>query len=91
MGWSKVPYNEGSWIRTYGSDVGGGEGSNANTGYETLLQPDGPIIIAGDHCTRVVAWQEGAALSALRAVQLLSDKTKAARLAGREGDSARPA
>jgi monoamine oxidase len=91
VGWSKVPYNEGSWIRSYGSDVSGGEGSSANLGYETLLQPDGPIIIAGDHCTRVVAWQEGAALSALRAVQMLSDKTKAARLAGGEGDSARSA
>lgn len=53
-----------------------------NPGYETLIEPDGPIIFAGDHVSHIVAWQEGAALSALRAVQQVSDKTRAARLAG---------
>ncbi len=53
-------------------------GTNAN--YEILIQPDERIIFAGDHTTHVVAWQEGAALSALRAVQLVSDRVKAAKL-----------
>jgi monoamine oxidase len=53
-----------------------------NPGYETLIEPDGPIIFAGDHVSHIVAWQEGAALSALRAVGQVNDKTKAARLAG---------
>ncbi len=52
-----------------------------NPGYQAIIQPDGPILFAGDHTTHVVAWQEGAALSALRAVQLLSDQVKAAKLA----------
>ena len=53
-----------------------------NPGYETLIEPDGPIIFAGDHVSHIVAWQEGAALSALRAVAQVNDKVKAARLAG---------
>ncbi len=57
--------------------------TETNAGYETLIQPDGRIIFAGDHVSHVVAWQEGAALSALRAVQLLSDQVKSARLAGK--------
>ena len=52
--------------------------TGTNPGYETLIQPDGRVIFAGDHTTHVVAWQEGACLSALRAVQLLTDQVKAA-------------
>jgi monoamine oxidase len=55
--------------------------TRTNPGYETLLQPDGPIFFAGDHVSHLVGWQEGAALSALRAVQLISDRVKAGRLA----------
>jgi monoamine oxidase len=57
--------------------------THTNPGYETLIEPDGPIIFAGDHVSHLVAWQEGAALSALRAVSQLNDKVKAARLAQR--------
>jgi monoamine oxidase len=56
--------------------------TESNVGYETLIEPDGRIIFAGDHCSHIVAWQEGAALSALRAVQQVSDRVKSARLAG---------
>jgi monoamine oxidase len=59
--------------------------TQTNPGYETLIEPDGPIIFAGDHVSHIVAWQEGAALSALRAVQQVSDKVKAARLVGIAG------
>lgn len=71
--WRQIPHNEGSWIRSYGG---------GNTGYETLLQPDGPIYFAGDHTTHVVGWQEGAALSGKRATQMISDHVKSARLGG---------
>lgn len=56
--------------------------THTNVGYETLTEPDGPIIFIGDHVSHIVAWQEGAALSALRGVQQVSDRVKAARLAG---------
>lgn len=98
VGWGRIPYNEGSWIQSYGPGQvrapgagvkrqGGGPSNTgaaktqSNPGYQTLIEPDGPIYFAGDHVSHVVGWQEGAALSALRAVQFITDKTKAARLA----------
>jgi monoamine oxidase len=72
-GWRHVKWNEGSWIRSYG----GGP-----SGYDVVIQPDGPIFFAGDTISHVVGWQEGAALSARRAVSLISDKVKSARLTG---------
>jgi monoamine oxidase len=90
VSWGKIPHNEGSWIRTYGPGQDRARGIGAmrqtgqtptNPGYETLIEPDGPIIFAGDHVSHIVAWQEGAALSALRAVQQVNDRVKAAKLA----------
>ncbi len=72
-GWRHVKWNEGSWIRAYG---GGG--------YNVMIEPDGPLYFAGDTISHVVGWQEGAALSAKRAVNLIGDKVKSARLAGNE-------
>ena len=76
VGWGRVPYNEGSWIRGYGASpqapgvsltpgTGAGRAPRAartqsNPGYETIIQPDGRIVFAGDHCSHIVAWQEGA-------------------------------
>jgi monoamine oxidase len=50
-------------------------------GYETLLEPDGPIYFAGDHVSHIVGWQEGAAVSSVRAVNMISERVKQARLA----------
>jgi monoamine oxidase len=72
-GWRRMKWNEASWIRSYGG------GPN---GYEVVIQADGPIYLAGDTISNVVGWQEGAALSARRAVNMISDKVKSARLAG---------
>ena len=72
-GWSRVPWNEGSWIMSYG----GGK-----SGYDTIIQADGPIYFAGDTASHIVGWQEGAALSARRAVGMISDKVKMAKLSG---------
>ncbi len=116
VGWGKMQYNEGSWIRTYGPGQersptqnqgpavplapgapGGAPGvavsgqtgqarnpgaarTQTNPGYQTLIEPDGRIIFAGDHVSHIVAWQEGAAVSAKRAVQQIADQVKAARL-----------
>jgi len=72
-GWSRVVWNEGSWIGSYG----GGP-----SGYDVIIQADGPIYFAGDTASHIVGWQEGAALSARRAVGMIADKVKAARLSG---------
>jgi monoamine oxidase len=92
VGWGKIPYNEGSWVNSYGP----GEdrprprmnlsGTATSRGYETLIEPDGPIYFVGCHVSHIVAWQEGAALSARRAVGMLSERVKAAKLAGAVSD-----
>jgi len=74
VGWHRVPYNEGSWINAY--EKGGTSFGATSPGYETLLKPDGPVYFTGDHCSHIVAWQEGAAVAGLRTVQMISDKVK---------------
>jgi monoamine oxidase len=69
-GWRRVKWNEGSWVRSYG---GGPDG------YNTLIKADGPIYFAGDSVSKIPGWQEGAALSARRAVDMISEKVKAAK------------
>ncbi|HEY4011424.1 MAG TPA: FAD-dependent oxidoreductase [Acidobacteriaceae bacterium] len=92
VNWGQIPYNEGAWISTYGpqpdakaTDPHLPRMRRRRTGpdpyFQTLLQPDGPIYFAGDHVSHIVGWQEGAAISALYAVQQISDRVKAARLA----------
>ncbi len=73
VGWGRVPWNLGAWISWFGRNAAG-----SNHGYEVLIQPDGPFYFAGDHVSHINAWQEGAALSALRAVKLIGDRVKAA-------------
>jgi monoamine oxidase len=67
-GWRHVKWNEGSWISRLSPQD-----------YETICSADGPIVFAGDHASHLVAWQEGAALSGRRAVQMISDMVKAAK------------
>ena len=53
--------------------------TGTNPGYETLIEPDGRVIFAGDHVSHIVAWQEGAAVSAIRAVGQVAERVKASR------------
>ena len=69
IGWGFAPDNLGSWIRTYGKTA-----ETNKPAYETLIAPDGPIYFVGDHASHIVAWMEGAALSAHRAIGLLNDR-----------------
>jgi monoamine oxidase len=96
VNWGEIEWNEGSWIASYGpgqnrmrgarttrqgttSVVPGGTLKSA-PGYETLLEPDGPIYFAGDHVSHIVGWQEGAAVSSVRVVKMISERVKQARL-----------
>ena len=62
--WGRVPYNKGSWVHI--------EEPKMYPGYERAIQADDPIFLAGDHLSHIVGWQEGAALSAHRAVSQLT-------------------
>ena len=75
VGWGRVPYNEGSWIQSYGGSEDA-YGVQLGQGYATLIEPDGPIYFVGDHVSHVLGWQEGAAMSSLRAVQMISDRVR---------------
>jgi monoamine oxidase len=63
MSWGQIPFNLGSWVS------GGDEGEPI--GYKVWTQPQGRIFLAGDHTSHIIGWQEGAALSAHRAVKLI--------------------
>src|SRR5260370_42308230 len=49
-GWSRVPWDEGSWLRGFG----GGP-----SGYDVIIQAAGRIFFAGDSCRPFVGWLEG--------------------------------
>jgi monoamine oxidase len=63
ISWGHIPYNLGSWISE--------SGRKDSPDYATLLKPDGRVYFAGDHTSHIVGWQEGAAVSAIRAVNMI--------------------
>jgi len=62
INWGRIPYNLGSWI-----SFGWGDEQTL----ATLQAPDRRVYFAGDHTSRIVGWQEGAALSAHRVINQL--------------------
>jgi monoamine oxidase len=78
--WGRVPFNEGSWVSSYGPNESAYNPQSAvEADYEQLIQPDGPIYFVGEHVSHLQAWQEGAALSALRAVRMIGERERARR------------
>jgi len=55
IAWHHVPYQLAGWADWDGV---------APVHYETLLEPDGRVIVAGDQVSYLPGWQEGAMLSA---------------------------
>jgi monoamine oxidase len=45
-----------------------------------LGEADGPFYLAGEHLSHVGAWQEGAILSAQRAIRAIDDRRRASHL-----------
>jgi monoamine oxidase len=68
VAWAKIPYNLGSWARTSSQYYEGP--------FREFLMPDDRIYFAGDHCSHVNTWQEGAALSARHAVQAIAARMR---------------
>lgn len=66
VNWKKIPFNEGPWIEW--ADPG-----NDKRAADVLNAGDGPFRFAGSHLSAYSGhWQEGAILSARRAVSLLA-------------------
>ena len=72
VSWGNIPFNLGSWIsglRRTGMDQDPRD-------YAVMTQPDRRVYFAGDHTSHIVGWQEGAALSAIRAVNMIGQKVQ---------------
>jgi monoamine oxidase len=75
--WGKVPYSQGSWVSVGGDEAAGRPDFYAPRGpYDAFTEPDERILFAGDHCSHLVGWQEGAALGARRAVNLIAERVR---------------
>ena len=68
--WSKVPYSLGIAARYSSSE---------DSAYVLLNQPDGPFYFAGEHLSQIGAWQEGALLSARRAINMIDQHRRTQR------------
>ena len=66
VSWGQIPFNLGSWISGFG------HGSAED--YAVITRPDRRVYFAGDHTSHIVGWQEGAALSAIRAANMIGDR-----------------
>jgi monoamine oxidase len=72
VAWSKVPFSYGAWCEW--------TEENKRNAYPVLLEPDGPYFLAGEHLSNVPAWQEGAILSAHKAVAAIAARAAARKL-----------
>ncbi len=68
IAWNKVPYNLGPWVDWK-------EPNSAD--YKLLSEPDGRVYLAGEHLSHINGWQEGAALSAQRVLNLIAARATA--------------
>ena len=66
VSWGQIPFNLGSWIS--------GFGRQSQADYAVITQPDRRVYFAGDHTSHIVGWQEGAAMSALRAMDMIGQR-----------------
>jgi monoamine oxidase len=98
VNWGKIAENLGSWVAVRepsaaspsGHRPAPARGSAAQPAsyydgpYKEIIQPDERVYFAGDHCARIGAWQEGAALAAHRAAQMIGDRVRLTRLTSRQ-------
>lgn len=68
VSWGQIPFNLGSWISGFGRQDA--------ADYATITRPDRRVYFAGDHTSHIVGWQEGAALSAIRAANMIGDRVQ---------------
>lgn len=68
IAWDQVPYSQGGWAEW--------EDEQRESVYPVLLEPDGPIYLAGEHLSYLTGWQEGAVRSALLTVAAISERVQ---------------
>ena len=70
VSWHRVPWTLGC--------SGGWTDENRARHYDNMCAVDNRIVLAGEHCSRLPAWQEGAVLSSLDAIKRLHQRALAA-------------
>jgi monoamine oxidase len=75
VSWANIPFSLGSWVRA-GADPIADTPDYYEVPYREFLVPDDRIYFAGDYCSHLASWQEGAALSAQRTVQLIAERVR---------------
>jgi monoamine oxidase len=78
MCWGKIPYSLGSWVSRGPDYPPSNEAAYYDGPYKDLIVPDDRIYFAGDHCSHIIGWQEGAALAAQRAVAMIAGRVNQA-------------
>ena len=76
ISWGKIPYNLGSWVGYRSATFAERDLPYYSQQYKEFIVPDGRVFFAGDHCSHIIGWQEGAALSGQRAVQMILEDMK---------------
>jgi monoamine oxidase len=76
MCWGNVPYNLGSWVSRGPDYPPANEAAYYDGPYREFIVPDERIYFAGDHCSHLIGWQEGAALSAQRAITMIAERVR---------------
>ena len=66
VAWSKVPFSEGAWCEWSPAE--------RRQHLPVLTSWDGPFLFAGEHLSDLPGWQEGAVLSAHRAVRAVAER-----------------
>jgi monoamine oxidase len=66
VAWHRAPFVNGCFAR-WSDDA-------RDKHYDDLCQIDGRIVLAGEHASRLRAWQEGAVLSAIDAIGRLHER-----------------
>jgi monoamine oxidase len=78
VAWGQIPFSLGSWVRTAADPTTNLPDYYAGP-YAEFLTPDDRIYFAGDHCTHLNTWQEGAVLSAHRTIQMIVTRMRETR------------
>jgi monoamine oxidase len=73
VGWHRAP-----WVHGCFANWGFDDDSLRRAHYRNLCEIDGRIVLAGEHASALPAWQEGAVLSSLDAIQRLHRRIVAA-------------
>ena len=82
VSWGQIPFNLGSWVSgqrindptTIGPRRRMRFAEQDPHDYAIITRPDRRVYFAGDHTSHIVGWQEGAAFSAIRAVNMIGER-----------------